>query len=173
MKADWLWDRRMTESDAKRILKRPCDQSFIAMAALLFARKNEPREVFKRYIDPIIFCRNWHKIKRKMRSDKWGEPRIIFWQAIYEKLIEKYRKKGLGFKEKISIREPLCESVGKKIAAIRHAQGLSQKSLAKKIGVFQQLISRLEKGSENASLITLASVARALNTTLEVNFISS
>lgn len=170
MKNNWLWDRKITDSRVKDILKRPGGKDFIAMAALLLSRKNEPDRVFKDYLDPAVFCKYWPRIKRKMRQDKWSEPRIIFWQAIYEKLLDRYRKKGMVFRQETSAKEPLCESTGKKIAGIRREQGLSQKKLAKKIGVSQQLISRIEKGRENASLITLNNIARALNREISINF---
>jgi DNA-binding XRE family transcriptional regulator len=169
MKDNWLWDRKIADSEAKKALKNPGTEAFFTIAALLLSRKNEPNEVFKNYIDPIIFCKNWAGIKRKMRRDKWSEPRIIFWQAIYEKLADRYRRKGMVFREPAPPKKPFCEAIGKKIAAIRREQGLSQKGLAKKIGVSQQLISRIEKGGENISLSTLTNIAHSLNKTVEIN----
>jgi len=172
MKADWLWDRKTTPAKARRIFKKPDSPLFLIMAALLLARKNVPKEVFKDYLDPLIFCRYWPAIKRKMRQDKWTEPRIIFWQAIYEKLAEKYRAKSIVFKPEKPVKKLVCENLGKEIAALRREQGLSQKELARKIGISQQLISRIEKGRENLSLITITHIARALNRKAEVSFVS-
>jgi len=171
MKGDWLWDRKITEAAAKKILKKPGSESFLAMAALLLSRKNEPQKVLKSYVSPVTFCKYWPGIKRKMRQDRWSEPRIVFWQAIYEKLAEKYRKRGIRFKQETPAKEPFCEFIGKKAAGIRREQGLSQKEMAKKIGVSQQLISRIEKGGENISLMTLANIGRALDKKVEINFI--
>ena len=95
----------------------------------------------------------------------------MYKRQIYEKLADKYRKKGMVFRKEALVREPLCESTGKKVAAIRREQGLSQKELAKKIGISQQLISRVEKGGENISLGTLTNIARALNKTIEIDFL--
>lgn len=170
MKNNWLWDRKITDTMAKKILKKPDAKKFFTMAALLLLRNNDPGEVFNSYLGPVIFCRHWPAIKRKMRQDKWGEQRIIFWQAIYERLIDKYRKKGMVFKRDKSAKEPFCETVGRNIADIRRGQGLSQKELAKKIGVSQQLISRIENGGENISLTTLTRIARMLNRKVEINF---
>ena len=140
------------------------------MAALLLSRKNTPDEVFKNYLDPIVFCRYWPAIKRKMRQDKWSEPRIIFWQAIYEKLLDRYRSQGLTFRKEASLaRNSLCGVLGKKIRDARKKQGLSQKKLAKRLGISQQLISRIEKGGENMSLRTLSSISRALGKRIEIN----
>lgn len=170
MKDNWLWDRKITDVEAKKYLKDPDNEKFLFMAALLLSRKNEPKLVFKDYLNPVIFCKYWAAIKRKMRKDKWSEPRIILWQAIYERLADKYRKEGMVFRKEAPPKDPLCESTGKKVAGIRREQGLSQKEFAKKIGVSQQLISRIEKGRENVSLGTLANIARALHSIIEVSF---
>lgn len=171
MTGDWLWDRKISDSRAKRILREPDNKDFALLAALLLARKNEPKEVFKKYLNPPIFCEYWPAIKRRMRKDRWNEPRIIFWQAIYEKLAEKYRKKGIIFRARPIISGvPLYDGIGKQISNVRKELGLSQEELAKKIGVSQQLISRIEKGRENVSLSTLNTIAKALNRRVEVNF---
>jgi len=171
MRGEWLWDRKTTESSAKKILKKPESKDFYVFAALLLSRKNEPRDVFRNYLDPVIFCRRWAGIKRRMRQDKWTEPRIIFWQAVYEKLANDYRKKGMVFRREKPAKNQFYESVGKKIAVMRNALGLSQKGLAKKIGISQQVISRIEKGGENISLSSLARIAQALDKKVTIDFI--
>jgi DNA-binding XRE family transcriptional regulator len=173
MNNDWLWDRKLTDADARNILRHQDSPNFIQTAALLLSRKNTPRDVFKDYLDPVVFCGRWQAIKRKMRQDSWSEPRIIFWQAVYENLIEKYRKKGLTFRKEIIAQDPLCAVVGKRIAALRQGQGKTQKEFAHKIGVSQQLVSRIEKGGENISLKTLKNIARALNVKIDINFLAA
>ncbi len=169
MKNNWLWDIKLKETEVKAILKNPKHKSFFRFSALLLARNNQPKYVFSEYISPLFFCQHWQNIKRQMRKDKWSEPRIIFWQAIYEQLKEKYEKRGLIFKKEIlPAKNNLCDEIGKKITAIRHEQNLSQKELAKKIGISQQLISRIEKGRENVSLTTLTNIARALDKRVEI-----
>lgn len=169
MKSDWLWDRRMSDSEAIKALKNPNDRKFIILASLLLARQNEPKMVFKKYMDPVIFCEQWRSIKREMRKNKWYEPRIIFWQAIYEKLKDKYMKKGLIFKKKgMPAKDPLLEKIGHDLSLLRRQSGLSQKDIAKRLRVSQQLISRIEKGRENISLITLQNITSALNKKVEI-----
>ena len=171
MNRDWLWDRKLSISQAKKILGNPEDKKFILLAALLLARKNEPREVFKELIEPLTFCTHWPTIKKRMGRDKWGSQRIIFWQAIYETLREKYRKKGVKLKEKREgVRDDFCKEVGGELRKIRKEKGLSQKALAEKLGISQQVISRIEKGKENISLITLKNVFRALGKKPKINF---
>ncbi|MDP2921575.1 MAG: helix-turn-helix transcriptional regulator [Candidatus Omnitrophota bacterium] len=173
MKKDWLWDRKISISESKKILKNPEDVKFILMASLLLAREADPGEVFGDYLDPIIFCKNWQKIKRRMAQDKWANPRIIFWQAIYEKLLDKYRKEGTCFirNKDVTPMDSACVAIGREIRKVRKEKGLSQDEIAEKAGVSQQLISRIEKGRENISLITLKKISGALNRRVEISFV--
>jgi DNA-binding XRE family transcriptional regulator len=171
MKNNWLWDIKITEVQAKTIFKDPAHKDFLSLAALLLARNNEPKQIFKEYLKPLLFCQHWQNIKRQMRKDKWSEPRIIFWQAVYDNLKERYCQKGIAFRKQSKVlKNYLCEEVGKKISSIRHEQNLSQKELANKIGISQQLISRIEKGGENISLATLSKIISALGKKVEINF---
>lgn len=174
MKSNWLWDRKISASGARRILKNPAHRRFFYLAALLLARNNEPKEVFDNYLEPLLLCKHWAVIKKRMREDKWAGPRIIFWQAIYERLLEKYRKRGIVFRKAAPfVRDPLCEITGRQIRDIRKADNLSQKKLAKKLDVSQQMVSRIEKGKENISLVTLNNVSRALGKKIEIKFLNN
>jgi DNA-binding XRE family transcriptional regulator len=107
-----------------------------------------------------------------MRQDKWTEPRIVYWQAIYEKLAEKYRRQGVIFRKEAPVKDALCVETGQGIAGIRRSLGLSQKEFAAKLGVSQQLISRIEKGRENMSLISLVNISRVLGRRVRVDFVA-
>lgn len=162
---DWLWDRKITAQRAQKILKDPQDRHFLILAALLLSRKNAPKEVFKGYLRPLLFLRHWNRIKRQMRKDRWNNPRIEFWQAVYERLKERYQEKGISFKREVKPARPqdeLCKKIADKIRVVRKEEGLTQGALAKKLKVSQQLISRVERGRENISLLTLKSIAEAL-----------
>jgi putative transcriptional regulator len=173
MKKDWLWDLKLSISEAGRILKNPDDKRFISIASLLLARKADPKEVFGEYLGPVLFCKNWQKIKKRMSQDKWGEPRVIFWEAIYQRLLEKYRKKGIHIVrvKEACPKDPACEAIGKEIRRVRKEEGLSQERLAQKANISQQLVSRIEKGKENISLITLKKISGALGRKAEIRFI--
>ena len=152
-------------------MKDTGSKEFVPLAALFLSRNNDPKDAFGHYLDPLVFCKQWAAIKRRMRKDRWNDPRIVFWQAIYENLSDKYRKKGIIFRGEIpQVKEHLCHTAGKRISDIRREQGLSQKKMAKKMGISQQLISRIEKGRENVSVSTLANMARALNKRIEISF---
>lgn len=168
---DWLWDRRVPTQEAARILKDPNHQRFTDLAALLLARKNVPREVFKEWLSPLDFCHHWPRIKRQMRTDQWNNPRIVFWQAIYERLKEKYRESGEISPLRPSAPAPadeLCQTVGEQIKNLRKEAGLTQQTLAKRLKVSQQMISRIESGRENVSLLTLKQVSNALGRNVKV-----
>lgn len=171
MRVNWLWDRKIDISQAKKILKNPKHKKFLLLAPLLLSRNNEPKEVFRNYLNPLVFCKQWAIIKKSMREDKWNDPRIIFWQAIYENLKDTYSRQGITFrKTPPSVKIPLCEKTGKQILSIRKQQGLSQQGMAKRLGVSQQLISRIEKGRENVSLYTLSKISRALGKKVDISF---
>ena len=160
MERDWLWDRKISIEKVKEIFKNPLSKEFLYYSALLLSRKNEPREVLKFYLKPDVFCSNWQRIKKEMRKDKWAVDAVEFWQAVYEKLRDKYKTKVQ--KKEITV-EPICRKIGENIKKIRKERKLTQKQLAISLNVSQQLVSRLEKGYENPSIITLKKIAAALN----------
>ena len=166
MSSNWLWDKKVSINSAKKILRDADNKKFLGFTALLLSRQNSTREVFTQYLNPIDFCKNWQKIKRVMRRDNWNNPRIEFWQAIYEKLIEKYSNKKIrinNLKKQAEPADELCKTIGSKIKSIRKQNGLTQKQLAGKMKISQQLISRIENGRENMSIIALKNVVAALN----------
>ncbi|OGL44646.1 MAG: hypothetical protein A2W05_06640 [Candidatus Schekmanbacteria bacterium RBG_16_38_10] len=171
LKRDWLWDRKITVKEAKSILSNPENERFLSLSVLLLSRKNSPKEVFNNYLDPSDFLKNWHKIKRWMRRDNWNNPRIEFWQAIHDKLKEKFKKKGLfPVKEKVAskMENEFFEIVADKIKAVRKKKGITQSQLAKKLKISQQMISRIENGTENISLFTLRKIVDSLGATLHL-----
>lgn len=169
MKRDWLWDRKITIGQAKNILKNPEHPKFSSLAALLLLRKNSPAEVFKEYISPTNFCQNWSKIKKIMKKDAWGTPRMHFWQAVFGKVREKLKKKGLIMKPAPLMKiDEFCKKVGQRIKILRKERGFTQKELARKLRISQQIISRIESGYQNISLITLKEIASALGAKVDL-----
>ena len=171
LKRDWLWDRKITVRKAKSILSSPENERFLSLSGLLLSRKNSPEEVFKNYLEPSDFLQNWYKIKRWMRKDNWNNPRIEFWQAIYDKLKEKFKKKGiLPVKETVvpKMENEFFKTVANKIKAVRKQKGITQSQLTKKLKISQQLISRIENGTENISLFTLRKIVDSLGATLHL-----
>lgn len=172
IKRDWLWDKKISTKKARAILKNPKNEHFVYLASTLLARKNSPQEVFKYYIKPADFVKYWNSIKRRMRKDSWNDPRIDFWQAIYEKIKEKYAKRGLvSTNEALVIRpqDKFCKIIADRIKAVRKQKGLTQFGLAKKLSVSQQIISRIESGRENVSILTLKKIVDTLGAKLNID----
>lgn len=170
---NWLWDRRTTERKARKILANPKNRSFVELAALLLSRNNIPREVIPAYLDQKIFVSSWPQIKRRMRKDKWNKERIIFWQAIYENLLARLKKTGFRVRTAKVKPDPFLEKVGREIRAWRKKSSLTQKELAVRIKVNQQIISRLERGEDNVSLKYLRRIANGLGAEISVALVSN
>ena len=52
--------------------------------------------------------------------------------------------------------------VGRNVARIRHAQGMTQEQLSERAGFSQQYISGLESGRRNPTIVTIYEMAQAL-----------
>lgn len=170
MKSNWLWDRKIDDVRVKEILSDPENEEFINFAALLLSRNNSPREVFAEYISQENFLYNWAEIKKKMKTDDWNNTRIEFWQAFFEAVKKKFEEKGIKIrprKEPFKVNE-FYSKVGLQLRRIREKMDLSQKEAAKKIGVSQQIISRIESGRSNVSLGVLKRTADKLGFQIEI-----
>lgn len=156
----------MSSKHAVRILRNPAHPQFISLSSLLLSRKNSPQEVFRDYLKPGDFCRHWIEIKRRMRKDAWNNPRIEFWQAVYEKLLERFRAKGINiFSKKKATKtvNEFCFEIGQRIKTLRKQKKLTQEMLSKRLNISQQMISRIESGRENISLLTLKKIIEELS----------
>ncbi|MFH1856604.1 MAG: helix-turn-helix domain-containing protein [Candidatus Omnitrophota bacterium] len=168
MKRDWLWDKNINEQEVKAVLSNVEGQKFISYAALLLSRNNSAQEVFKDLISKENFFVAWGKIKRQMRKNAWNDPRIEYWQAIYDTLKEEKPElkelKEPRFEESVF---SISREIGSKVKFLREEAGLKQKDLAKKLGISQQIISRVESGRQNVSIETLSSICEALGFSLD------
>ena len=59
----------------------------------------------------------------------------------------------------------VSQRIGKRVAKIRRAAGLTQEALAKRIGISREYVARIEGGHHEPSLTTLVKVAKALGVT--------
>lgn len=176
MGTNWLWDKDITEEESKAILVNSGDPQFIAYAALLLSRTNSAKEVFQNFLSRENFFVSWTKIKRQMRKDSWNNPKIDYWQAIYDTLkAEKPELKQLKappsepsvLKESVS---SVTREIGARIKALREQGGLSQKDLAGKLGISAQIISRIESGRQNVSVETLNKICEKLGVHIDAVF---
>lgn len=63
---------------------------------------------------------------------------------------------------------PRGVEIGARIKALREARGLTQQALAWQCGITMQMVWRYEHGASIAKADTLAKLADALNTTIQV-----
>ena len=78
--------------------------------------------------------------------------------------------KNEKFKKEYEEQKPFYE-VQRAIIAARTQAGVSQKELAKKIGISPGDLSKIERGKENTTIKTLYKVANALDKDLEISFV--
>lgn len=168
MKTNWLWDSRIKEAAARRILRDEDNPKFEIYAEKLFSRVNDPKVAFS-IVDKTAFCRKWAAIKKRMRKDRWLEDRVIFWQTIYERVLEGLKEQGVKIREPREV-EISAERIklAREIKDIRVELGYTQKDMAKKLGVIQQYVSKIENGYENFSVDTLKRIADAFDRKLVI-----
>lgn len=158
-----FWDRKISQEEANRILADEANPRFAEIAALLLARTNQPKMVFTEYLDKVRFCRNWRRIKRQMRLNKWNERRIAFWDEVYRVLLQDLDKSQLKVNSKRDISVDIeLKEIFDSIRETRKRQKITQVDLAEKTGLSQQTISFVEQGYINISLRTLKRIADAL-----------
>lgn len=166
---NWLWERKIKEEEVKKILKNPSHPKFLDYSSLLLSRTNEPSIVFKKYLKPEIFYKNWRRIKKYMRKNKWNYTRIIFWDAIYEKIREKFKEKGIILKMEKEEVDPCLKKIGETIKKMRKEKKFTQKQIAERLGVSQQFFSRIESGKENITLKYLVKIVSLLGEELKIS----
>ena len=168
MKINWLWDSRLGESKAREILKDENHPKFDIYAEKLFSRVNNPKVVFS-IVDKLTFCKKWPGIKKRMRKDRWLRDRVVFWQTIYERILEVLKKQGIKIRQPREVKiPPERMRLAQEIKDIRVKLGYTQRDIAKKLGVMQQYISKIENGYENFSVDTLKRIADVFDKRLVV-----
>lgn len=162
MKINWLWDSRVSEKEVKKILKDESHSKFDMYAEKLLSRVNEPKVVFA-IIDKESFCRRWPYIKKRIKKDLWAKERVVFWQTMYERIYETLKKQGIKVRQPLALEgSPERMKLAQQIRDIRMKVGYTQNEMAKRLGVIQQYISKIETGHENVSIDTLRRIADVL-----------
>ena len=162
MKMNWLSDSRLNEEEVKKILKDPHHPKFDFYGEKLLSRVSDARIVFD-WMEEGVFCQKWPWIKKRMKKDQWLKERVIFWQTIYDRLLEKWQEQGIRIRKTLEEKVPPERArLAQQIRAIRTRMRLTQRQMAEKLGVIQQYISKIERGHENVSVDTLRRIAQAL-----------
>lgn len=168
MRTNWLWDSRLGESEVREILKNENHPKFDIYAEKLFSRVNEPKMAFT-MVDKVTFCKKWQSIKKRMRKDRWLRDRVLFWQTIYERIYEGLKESGIKIRSVQKTDIPAQRlKLSKQIRDIRMKLGYTQGHIAKRLGVIQQYISKIETGRENVSVDTLTRIAGAFHKRLVI-----
>ncbi len=152
MKINWLWDARLSKARIKRILKNENDPRFYIYAEKLFSRVNNPKIVFG-YVPKEVFYNKWPVIKQRIEKDKWAKQKVDFWQTKYEEMTSIPAERM---------------SIAQQIKNIRIKLGYTQIEMAKKLGVIQQFVSKLEAGRENVTVDTLKHIANVFDKKLTI-----
>lgn len=58
----------------------------------------------------------------------------------------------------------VLKQIGARIKAVRTTREMSQQAVADAAGINREYLSRVERGTENVSILTLVRIAEALNT---------
>ncbi|MFH0924591.1 MAG: helix-turn-helix transcriptional regulator [bacterium] len=168
MKINWLWDSTLKGNEVKKILRDVNHSKFDIYAEKLFSRVNDPKLAFS-FVDKVSFCKKWPSIKKRIRKDQWLKDRVVFWQTIYEWVHEQLREQGIKVREAQEAEIPTERMrLAQEIRGIRMKLGYTQKEVAKRLGVIQQYVSRIESGRENVSVDTLERIATVLGKNLVI-----
>jgi DNA-binding XRE family transcriptional regulator len=104
-----------------------------------------------------------------MRKDRWLKDRTVFWQTIYERILEGLKEQGIKIRSQREVEIPAERmKLAQEIKGIRVELGYTQRDMAKKLGVIQQYISKIENGRENFSVDTLKRIADVFSKRLVV-----
>ena len=156
MKTNWLWDTRLSETRVKKILKDEGNPRFYIYAEKLFSRISNSQTAFS-YIPQEVFYRHWPVIKQRINKDAWSRGRADFWQNVYNRIREQLKAKEAQLVAAGISPERI--SVAQQIRNIRVQLGYTQEEMAKRLGVIQQFVSKLETGRENLTVDTLKRIA--------------
>jgi len=167
-----FWDKNFNQDQVKKILNDETNPKFVEIAALFLSRNNKPSIVFSKYLDKVLFCNNWRKIKKQMRKNKWSDSRIVFWDEVYKVTLQGIDKEVLRPSKKRDIDiDPEIKIIGDEIRKARKNKGWTQIELAKMAKLSQQTISFVEKGYTNISVKTLKRIADAVGLRIKIEHI--
>lgn len=163
MKVNWLWDTRLNEQEVRNILKDPGNPRFPIYAGKLISRVQKPEVVFS-FIKQADFCRKWPVIRKRLEKDAWSKDKIAFWQTQYSRERELLQEQGISLRVRREAGDiPERINIAQLLKKQRQQSGYTQGELAKKLGVIQQYISKVESGRENVCIGTLKRFAEVFH----------
>ena len=97
-----------------------------------------------------------------MRLNRWSDTRILFWDEVYRVLLPKLGKEAVPDKVKRNALDREIKAIGNAIKRARIQSGWTQEELGERSGLSQQVVSFIENGYSNVSLLTLNRIAQAV-----------
>jgi DNA-binding XRE family transcriptional regulator len=154
--ARYFWDLNQAAlRETRDALRNPDHPRFLERMAILLTRCDKPKEVFS-LLPKKKFLEAWPRIRAYwLKRDRQSINRA-WWETLYEQLIEKPKPSPVGKPAK-----PFAK-VGKSLRERRIALGLNQTQLAKQTRLSQSVISQIEEGRKNMTLLTLLRLCKAL-----------
>ena len=125
---------------SERMKGRPTDRSAVYKIVI-----EMPGKVKKHTFVP---AKHFQKLEAFL--EKYGESESILWEDLAKDRIAKYKKSGLALR------------------GARYREGLSQKELAKRTGISQENISRMENGQRPIGEKVSKKLAKALRINYEL-----
>ena len=144
--------------ETEKIIKNPQHPKFIERIFALLSRCDNPKELFS-IIAREQFIEVWPRIRRYWVSRNQAEDFMSWWETVYEQLLNKRKIK----KEVKGKPQETFVKIGKIIRNKRLEKGLSQADLARRTGMKQPDISKIEFGEKNVTLVTLIRLCKILD----------
>ncbi|MFH0881341.1 MAG: helix-turn-helix transcriptional regulator [Lentisphaerota bacterium] len=163
----YFGDKNLSETEIRKILGNAADKRFTRFAAMLLDRA-PAGEVFQ-WLAKEDFCRSWQGIRRQLKKNRWAAEDLGYWEKVYEILKRELRAQGVEIRRPVRPQSKLLAGIGEAMRKARKERGISQAALAKKAGMKQVAISRIESGQENITVLTWQKLATALGLQLVVS----
>lgn len=140
--------------DTEKILKNPTHSQYLSRAFTLLSRCDKPKELFS-LMSRQQFLETWPQIRRYWQKKGQAKDFCVWWETIFEELTGSTKKIVGELPEEL-------KKIGKIIQEARTGKGWSQADLSIKTGIIQPLISNVEKGKSNLTVLTLVRLCKVL-----------
>jgi len=87
----------------------------------------------------------------------------------YSDVFELFEEMGFHHSEEEKVFIEVMSQIGGQLLAYRKMHNLTQKDLAKKLGVSQSMVSKIETGEKNISIRVLAKIVAALGGKIKIS----
>lgn len=150
--AKYFWSlNEKALKETPKILKDPDHPQYLSRVFILLSRCDRPKELFS-LMGRQQFIETWPQVRRYWLKSGQAKDFRVWWETIYEELVGRTKKKTGELPAEMG-------KIGETIKKERGKKGWSQADLAKRTGISQPEISRIEKGKD----ITVLTLVRLCN----------